>query len=60
MLQLHQKRSKLIAERCAAEDATLLFEGRAITAQLMVDIEESCQRANQGAAAAAAGNEGLH
>jgi hypothetical protein len=58
MPRLHQKRPKLIAERCAAEEAALLFEGRAITAQLMVDIEESCQTANQGAAAA--GNERLH
>ncbi|CAI9626412.1 hypothetical protein GT037_006476 [Alternaria burnsii] len=50
--QLHQKRYKLIAERYAAEEAELWFQSRMIAAQLMVDVEESRQRANIGAAAA--------
>lgn len=50
--QLHQKRYKLIAERYAAEEAELWFQSRIIAAQLMVDVEESRQRANIGAAAA--------
>jgi hypothetical protein len=50
--QLHQKRYKLIAERYAVEEAELWFQSRIIAAQLMVDVEESRQRANIGAAAA--------